>query len=81
MFLLTLKCQNRELRGRVTVREENCDKTARCTFKCWIVARNEQKSRALPRKRERGADVPKWVLFRGLPSTLQLHRCTLCMNY
>ena len=63
MFLLTLKCQSRELRGRVTVREENCDKTARCTFKCWIVARNEQKSRALPRKRERGADVPKWVLF------------------
>ena len=54
MFFLTLKCQSRELRGRVTVREENCDKTARCTFKCWIVARNEQKSWALPRKRERG---------------------------
>ena len=54
IFLPTLKCQSRELRGRVTVGEENCDKTARCNFKGWISSERTEGAGPCPENEKEG---------------------------
>ena len=69
IFLPTLKCQSRELRGRVTVGEENCDKTARCTSSVSSV--RTEGAGPCPENEKEGLTYQNGYFFRGLPSMLQ----------